>query len=162
MQARDLAGKFASSTPIADRFWAFIPRRRRGKCWPWEGARNARGYGMFQLRTSHTVRANRMAWMLANGDPGPLLVLHKCDNPACCNPDHLFIGTHRDNSDDKVSKGRQARGTGHGRAILTFALAQRIRRDRAVGARQTTLAERYGVSRSTIRQILDGITWKAP
>ncbi len=75
-------------------------------CWIWDGFKNKRGYGM--LKTGRkTAYAHRVAWELANGPiDGSLWVLHKCDNPPCCNPDHLFLGTAADNNADRHSKGR--------------------------------------------------------
>lgn len=73
-------------------------------CWPWTGARH-KGYGMIGIaRKKHGT--HRVAYALATGDPGDLHVCHACDNPPCCNPAHLFLGTHQDNMRDLVAKGR--------------------------------------------------------
>jgi hypothetical protein len=85
-----------------------------GKCDLWTRARNREGYGEV-WHDGRLYRAHRLAWELSNGPiPEGLLVLHKCDTPACVNVEHLFIGTHTDNMADRKRKGRQARGEQHG------------------------------------------------
>lgn len=75
-------------------------------CWPWTAGKANGGYGAIRYNGS-IYRAHRIAWTIANGAiPQGMLVLHKCDNPPCCNPAHLFIGTHKDNSQDMARKGR--------------------------------------------------------
>lgn len=94
--------------PIQDRFWLHVDKS--GDCWLWTGATDHNGYGKVDYRTPlrRTLGAHRISWMLRYGDiPNGLKVLHKCDNPKCVNPDHLFLGTHQDNMDDMVAKGRQ-------------------------------------------------------
>lgn len=87
----------------------FRARVRRGdqdECWEWDGPRDSDGYGK-TTKNGKSVKAHRVAWELTNGPIVPgLLVLHSCDNPPCCNPAHLWIGTHRDNQRDRRSKGR--------------------------------------------------------
>ncbi len=85
-----------------------------GGCRPWTGGADKDGYGLVTIGGVR-YRTHRVAWEIANGSiPDGLLVLHKCDNPPCCNTDHHFLGTHVDNMADKVAKGRQAKGEGHG------------------------------------------------
>lgn len=97
------------------RFWSKVDMSRGSDaCWPWLDCLNSGGYGYFGTFADgriHTYVASRIAFVLAGGvfDDGPL-VLHKCDSPSCCNPAHLFAGTHRDNSRDAVAKGRWASG----------------------------------------------------
>jgi hypothetical protein len=75
-------------------------------CWPWTGSRKDSGYGRLCF-DRHQQNAHRVAYQLATGhDPGDLIVCHSCDNPPCCNPAHLWVGTHGDNARDKVAKGR--------------------------------------------------------
>jgi hypothetical protein len=92
---------------VADRYWAKV--EKGPDCWNWTGAKSS-GYGDFYIG-GRGLLAHRVAWTMENGEiPTGLLVLHRCDNPSCVNPEHLFAGTYQDNADDMVSKGRQAKG----------------------------------------------------
>src|SRR5262245_29914462 len=89
-------------------FWSNV-ERSDGDCWPWRKSRNRNGYvnTKFLFNGNVVSLAHRIAWTLTNGDiPADMWVLHKCDNPPCCNPDHLFIGTAKDNNRDASLKGR--------------------------------------------------------
>ena len=87
-----------------DRFWSKV--ERGDGCWHWRGAAERSGYGSFRFR-GRAQRAHRVSWVLTNGTIAEgMHVLHRCDNPACVRPDHLFLGTHQDNMDDKSAKGR--------------------------------------------------------
>lgn len=94
--------------PLAERFWRKVDKS--GECWVWTGCRHVAGYGRFNTQDaqwSGVVYAHRMAWELTHGPiPPGLHVLHRCDNPPCCNPEHLWLGTNADNHADKVQKGR--------------------------------------------------------
>lgn len=94
----------------ASRFWDKVDRSNPNGCWPWIGARNAKGYGRFWC-FGRQVTASRIAWLIANGTemPADRLACHTCDNPCCCNPDHIWPGTALDNHRDSLSKGRQKR-----------------------------------------------------
>lgn len=95
---------------IATRFWRKVKRGPPDECWPWTGRRGGRGYGRVG-----SCGAHRLAWELTNGAiPAGLWVLHRCDNPPCVNPSHLWLGTHADNMADMRAKGRSARGDRHG------------------------------------------------
>jgi hypothetical protein len=75
-------------------------------CWEWAGAKHRFGYGMLRINGA-AVTAHRTSWTVFNGDiPDGMSVLHRCDNPCCCNPEHLFLGTHADNMADMTAKGR--------------------------------------------------------
>lgn len=98
--------------PLSDRWWAKVDVRGPDECWPWRGAYGGKSgrYGLLRLpgREGGTTTAHRVGWTLLNGPiPEGLHVLHRCDNPPCCNPRHWFLGTNQDNVDDKVAKGRQ-------------------------------------------------------
>lgn len=94
----------------ADDFWAKVDKSGANGCWLYMGFRKWDGYGWLSRRLagkSRYMTAHRYAWILTHGEPAAgLHVLHGCDNPPCCNPAHLFLGTHQDNMNDKVAKGR--------------------------------------------------------
>ena len=93
------------------RFWDRVDKS--GDCWPWIGSRQVNGYGHVRSQ-NRSLYAHRVAWTLANGPiPPGLWVLHRCDNPPCVNPSHLFLGTARDNTLDSIAKGRWAIGHHH-------------------------------------------------
>jgi hypothetical protein len=140
-----------------------------GDCWVWTGAKSSDGYGRLVV-LGQRFGAHRIAWVFANGPiPTGLFVCHRCDNPACVNPAHLFAGTHAENMRDMAAKGRQ-RGSGHGRgprgekhhlAKLTWASVAEIRRRHAAGESGRSLARAYGMSEFAIRKVIDGTTWKS-
>ena len=102
--------------PMHERFWSKV--RVTARCWWWEGFCEPDGYGLVGLFSSLMItRAHRAAWLLTNGPiPAGLHVLHRCDNPPCVNPDHLFLGTHGDNMRDARLKGRLRRPAKKGQA----------------------------------------------
>lgn len=128
-------------------------------CWPYNGLRLPRGYGTHTARGRHWY-AHRVAYEVANGPiPDGLWVLHRCDNPPCCNPAHLFLGTMLDNTRDMIRKGRNAKGERMNSAKLTEADVIRIR-ELAPSVRVMKLAEMFGVSHATIRRVVSGEAWK--
>lgn len=106
------------------------------------------------------VKANRQAYRIAFGDPGELHVLHHCDNPSCCNPSHLFLGTHQDNMKDMVAKQRKKRGSQMPAAKLSEEDVASIRS--RYSFRKVTipmLASEYRVSERTLWKALHGMGW---
>lgn len=99
------------STNLWDRFWAKVEIHDVAECWPWIAAKTGNGYGNFKSASYGNIPAHRMAYWLSYGEyPDRLLVRHKCDNPVCCNPYHLELGTHAENAQDKVERGRHRNG----------------------------------------------------
>ena len=132
-----------------------------GQCWEWQSTRHGKGYGHFRIG-DRVEKAHRVSYELFVGPvASPLQVLHGCDNPACVNPDHLWLGTNEDNLADRQAKGRQARGSRNAKAKLT---EHQVRQIRELSARVRgdygEIARRFGVSESTVKHIAYGRTWK--
>ena len=150
--------------PVERRFWPRV--NKTDSCWIWTGATTRNGYGRMSVN-GRQERAHRISWTLANGPiPDGRWVLHECDNGLCVNPDHLFLGTARDNTRDMMAKGRsrfggdnRARGERSGRAKLTD---EDVRAIRSVWPemRQVDLAKRYGVSQVAISHIVLRKSWR--
>lgn len=148
--------------PTEERFWSKVDRSGGpDACWPWLlRSGPSKTYGLFGV-DGRTLRAHRIAWALANGrNPGSLFVLHECDNPPCCNPRHLHLGTNRDNAREMSERGRAPRGEKSGRAVLTEQDVRDIRVSVGRGELHGTLARQYGVSRKYIRDIAVRTSWK--
>lgn len=129
-------------------------------CWNWQRSRNNRGYGKQDIG-GRRIYAHRAAWERAHGPiPAGLNVLHKCDNPACVNPSHLFLGTMADNSADMAAKGRSCRGEKHRKAKLTAGQVAIIRRRRATGEPARTIAAAFSVSRQNVADIVARRSWR--
>jgi hypothetical protein len=127
-------------------------------CWKWTAATNRDGYGMIGVGRKGE-RSHRVSFRLFNGDiPAGLSVLHTCDNTGCVNPEHLYVGTQAQNVRDRVVRGRSRHpfGQDHGRAKLSSADVTEIRSQLAAGCVQRRLAERYGVTPTTILGIKRG------
>ena len=150
--------------PVAnsvDVFWSRVDKSDGPTaCWPWRGNVYHRrgGYGYFSLHCK-VWKAHRLAFALAKEDPSGLHVLHKCDNPVCCNPDHLFLGSDADNMADKVRKGRQNRGDTSPVAKLTSSQVGEIKRRLSAGEKPAQIAPAYGVSKWAIYTIAQGRNW---
>ncbi len=146
---------------IRHRFWAKVKRGNLSECWEWTAGKNAKGYGGFRVGGA-MEQAHRMAWSLTSGPiPGGLCVLHKCDNPGCVNPRHLFLGTQADNIVDMKEKNRGTIGEQNPGAKLTFEQVKMIREEGArPGVTQTALAAAFSVSQPQISSIISGRCWK--
>lgn len=160
-------------------FWSKIERRGPADCWPWHGRLNiANGHGRIDRpKNEGPILSHRLAWRYTNGPiPPGLCVLHRCDNPPCCNPAHLFIGTLGDNNADRHTKERDATGKRSGRhthpettvrgeriftAKLSIGNVLDIRRRYANGGiTQRQLAAEYGVRQLHIWNIIHRNSWK--
>lgn len=132
-------------------------------CWEWLAMVDKGGYGSFSVN-AYPVKAHRFSWILHNGKiPEGLGVLHKCDNPRCVNPDHLFLGTNVANTADRDAKGRQSKGEKHPDAKLTEEQVREIRIVYKAGSRRygiRPLARAYGLSKSTMASVVNRLTWK--
>jgi hypothetical protein len=135
-------------------------------CWIWQGAKGRAGYGSITIGsrsdgTRRNITTHRYSYEQHSGPvPEGMLVCHRCDNPSCVNPGHLFLGTDADNMRDKVEKRRHARRDDHGRAKLTSEQVIQVRHDLAAGARQVDVASKFGVVQSVISAIKQGLIWK--
>jgi hypothetical protein len=137
-------------------------RETRSGCREWTGATDRGGYGNVKF-FGRATGTHRVAWILENGDiPHGLWVLHRCDNPLCCNPDHLFLGTRRDNIEDMIAKGRKAvlPGSKHPNAKLYEESVRRIREASLFGAKRKDLARLYGVIPANISMIVTRQSWR--
>lgn len=146
--------------PIEERFWAKV--HKSDGCWEWQGYVGPHGYGQFDFRFAS--RAHRASWILTHGEiPCGLNVLHRCDNKRCVRPDHLFLGTQKDNVIDCSNKGRISRGEDRPQSKLTEQQVQSIRAlyvkgKRGFGLRK--LAERFGVEPCYIAKIVNRTAWR--
>ncbi len=150
-------GRFRRGTP----FWDRVDKRGAEECWEWLGARSSAGYG--QIRIDGSLRyAHRHALALVGRAAGPgEVVCHHCDNPPCCNPAHLFVGTARDNAKDAAAKGRvhRSRGELSGKAKLTTPNVVEIRDLHARGVQRRDIAERFGIAAATVTSIVARKRW---
>lgn len=144
--------------PLKERFWAKVTVGTPGGCWLWN-AQRLFGYGRFKVEGKMRC-AHHIAWMLTHGEiPHGMFLCHRCDNPGCVNPAHLFLGTHDDNMRDMVAKRRQARGDAHGSAKIS---ARDVRKIRALGMKgevRRKIAADFGIEHSTVGDILTGRSW---
>ena len=150
-----------SSPTLVERFWSKVDKRQPDDCWEWQGCKLPRGYGKIGSGGKHgeTLLATHVAWFLSTGAPPDEFVLHKCDNPKCVNPAHLFVGTHLDNMRDQRAKDRHQHGENHQWAKLTAGDVVEIRRRRAKGETLASIADDYGVTFQNISKIAKGHSW---
>lgn len=142
-----------------ERYWAKVNVGSPDVCWEWKAGRNNDGYGNFALGTKKTPfrrMAHRVAFALSTGleIQDGLVVMHKCDNPCCCNPNHLQTGTHQENMNDMKDKGRSP--LSFGGAKLSWEIVDEMRSSGLTGAE---IVRKYGVAKSTASMILNRKTW---
>lgn len=146
-------------TQAIQRFWSKVSLRCPWECWNWQRGLDKDGYGQTWFE-GRDWKSHRLAFLLMIGViPPALCVLHRCDNPRCCNPAHLFLGTLQDNIRDKVVKGRTRPGEQHPLAVLNHAEVVEIRASRLRGERYDSLGTRFGVSGAHIYNICRGKRW---
>ena len=143
---------------LEERLWAEVPERRPGECWEWIGrTTTAYGHGKFSWRRQRWI-ASRAAYHLFKGPiPAGMLVRHKCDNPPCCNPDHLELGDIPDNMRDKFERGRHRPGAEHPMAKLSDDDVRAIRRAPGTGV---SIAAQFNISPATVSLIKNRKLWK--
>lgn len=147
-----------------------------GGCWEWQGGRLKAGYGKIRIGEKHEL-VHRLMWEIHNNAtiPDGMVVMHKCDNPCCCNPTHLQLGTHADNSHDMWNKGRGVSvglsGEVNPNVTLTEEAVAKIRKSYVgrqhhtlpkTGPTMKELAQKFGVSITQINRILKGESWSNP
>lgn len=135
-------------------------------CWGWTGFFNTFGYALFKcnaLRNGMTFAASRASWIIHYGEISSrkIFVLHKCDNRKCVNPDHLFLGSHKDNMKDMKDKGRAASGERHGMAATTAKDVLKMRELYRSGQSSNNIAKIFKVSGRQVLRIVLGDTWKS-
>lgn len=170
-----------SYTPTKEdevRFWNKVAiTANSDKCWIWKHATDKRNYGSFRIN-NRTHTATRVAYLLHNKELPELMICHKCDNPLCCNPRHLFAATQKENIRDMIDKGRHShgdshralmkpkRGSQHGMAKLTEEQVAEIKKlyatkpSRRTGILQEDLAKMFNVSRAAISSIIRNRKWR--
>lgn len=154
-------------------FWNKVDIRSENDCWNWLGTLGKDSYGRARFDVKDW-QAHRLAWTLTNGEiPFGLLVCHSCDNPKCCNPKHLFLGTSLDNNRDRDSKGRHAstdkifahlhpefyKGENNSHAKLTNTQVTNIRKLHADGQTIAAIARSFNMSESQIARIVHQEGW---
>lgn len=162
------AGKPANTPDV---LWSKVDKRNDNECWNWLGYKNEQGYGRVMIN-DYSYYAHRVIYNLAypnvitlnapksSDDMG--FLLHTCDNPSCCNPNHLFVGTHLDNMRDKVAKGRSPDfgGDKGPRCKLSMSQAKEIRELRKSGISAKELAIKFNISLASIKTLLRGKSYR--
>lgn len=137
------------------RFWRLVKVGEPDECWPWAGDTDGDGYGIFTYRGRRRP-AHEMALSFSTGEARhrALDTCHSCDNPPCCNPAHLRFDTRRSNVADMIDRGRRRNAS-----KLTAADVVLMRERRALGARQSDLAEQFGITDGQVSMIVRGLRW---
>ena len=150
---------------VPDRFWAKV--LRGPGCWEWTGNRSYQNYGrLLIVGTMRKAFAHRVSWEIHHGPiPDGMFVCHRCDNPPCVRPDHLFLGTHQDNMDDRTAKGRHVAVSMPGETNPSAKLSlEQVREIRRTATRrrgeQMAMARAYGVSGVLIGKVIRQEIWR--
>ena len=148
---------------LESRFWSKVEKRGPGECWEWTGAKNEHGYGVMRpegRRHGPTIKAHRVALILAGRDVEGLVACHRCDNPPCVNPAHLFLGTQKQNVADMHAKGRGNHGTRNGASKLSEPDIALIRAWSALRLPRRPVMDGYGIAPNTYNNVAKGKTWR--
>ncbi|MFA5187096.1 MAG: HNH endonuclease [Patescibacteria group bacterium] len=155
-----------STKTFTEIFWRNVNKRGPDDCWEWTGAKNKKGYGLFRYTPRNGLAgtlAHRFVYEIER-EPipfGEFFILHRCNNPGCVNPAHLFMANHEERVRHMSLTGRRARGERHGLSKFTAEQVIEIRALYAAGGiSQRELADRHGVCQKTIGEIINGKTWK--
>lgn len=147
--------------PLEQRFWSYV--KKTDTCWLWQGGKIS-GYGVIGTTDRKNIRATRLSYELHKGKiPEGMFVCHSCDNPSCVNPDHLWVGTPRQNSLDMMKKGRGVdnRGEKCGTSKLKWSDIPKIKEIHATNKYFIKdIGAKFGVAESTIADIIKNRTWK--
>lgn len=144
---------------LPDRFWNKVQKSEDANCWNWLGAKDQDGYGIY----GHNKKTTRAHRLLASTVYGAIesgnVVMHLCDNPSCCNPGHLVIGSIQANVSDRENKGRRTppKGELHKSSKITAAQALEIRYSTLT---ERELATKYGIGKTQVGDIRRGLYWK--
>lgn len=153
------------STPLIEKFWSKVAITANiNKCWEWQAFKNKEGYGGFRVNRNQVIASHRLAYFIHNNkDPLDKCVCHSCDNPACVNPAHLWLGTRYENAMDRESKGRNKPLSGEKNGNSRFT-AEQVKEMRALYSsgelNQHEIAERFGTHQGVIWAIVTKKTWK--
>jgi hypothetical protein len=153
-----------SQESLEVRFWLSVSKKEPHECWIWTGNFRPNGYGRISIgsKKEGSEGAHRISWMLANKQdiPKGMHIMHKCDNPSCVNPNHLELGTPKDNTQDMIRKGRKSTvaplGEENGNSLLD---AEKVLLIRASTLNHAALGRQLGVSPSCVRGVRSGRTW---
>jgi len=162
MKTKFMGNNQFSGKTLEERFWEKVDIRKEDECWEWQGSRHWQWkYGNFNYN-GKSIAAHRISWEFCNKKeiPAGMCVCHKCDNPPCVNPSHLFLGTVADNNLDKKMKGRQdEKGEKNGRAKINRNDVVDIRIVHKLGATYASIGREYSLDPVTISGICKGKLW---
>lgn len=142
------------------RLWSKVKISSDNECWEWQGTKTTAGYGVIRINYKLNY-AHRLAWEIENKSeiPEKGTICHHCDNPACCNPKHLFLGTQADNVRDAAKKGRMPKGENHFRSFISGDDVRQIRHLGLTDMSKREIGEKFGMSRQAVTDILYKRTW---